>query len=224
MLSTSFDPHIISYKPPRRFLVPKFTMYNGTSDPFDHLLHYRQLMTLDIGNDVLLCKAFPASLHGLTLSWMFLRHLSTTTYVLHNIKIQENKSLRDFMKQFGQMVLQSCPSSDDQNQSRLIRPRETGNDDALTIKSMDIPRSSARPTLLVKDLSPYNTIMEWVWLHKMKVIPSTYHQMVSYLIESGQVDLLGSQLVAQQCYQVTVKVGQIDLTGDEPESSSAKCK
>ena len=66
--------------------------------------------------------------------------------------------------------------------------------------------------------------MEWVWLHKMKVIPSTYHQMVSYLIESGQVDLLGSQLVAQQCYQVTVKVGQIDLTGDEPESSSAKCK
>ena len=69
MLSTSFDPHIISYKPPRMFLVPKFTMYDGTSDPFDHLLHYQQLMTLDIGNDVLLYKAFPASLHDLTLSW-----------------------------------------------------------------------------------------------------------------------------------------------------------
>ena len=77
---------------------------------------------------------------------------------------------------------------------------------------------------IVKDLSPYNTIMEWVWLHKMKVIPSTYHQMVSYLIEAGQVDLLGSQLVAQQCYQVIVKVGQLDPTGDEPESSSVKCK
>ena len=46
--------------------------------------------------------------------------------------------------------------------------------------------------------------------------------MVSDLIEVGQVDLLGSQLVAWQCYQVIVEVGQIDLAGDELESSSAK--
>ena len=46
--------------------------------------------------------------------------------------------------------------------------------------------------------------------------------MVSYLIEVGQVDLLGNKLVAQQCYQVIVEVGQIDLAGDELESSSAK--
>ena len=64
MFFTPFDPHIISYEPPRGLLVPKFTMYDGTSDLFDHLLHYRQLMTLDIGNDVLLCKIFPTSLHG----------------------------------------------------------------------------------------------------------------------------------------------------------------
>ncbi|RVX10442.1 hypothetical protein CK203_016901 [Vitis vinifera] len=38
-------------------------------DPFDHIMHYRQLMTLDIGNDALLCKVFPASLQGQTLSW-----------------------------------------------------------------------------------------------------------------------------------------------------------
>lgn len=69
MFSKSFGLHIISYKPPRGLLVPKFTMYDGTSDPFDHLLHYRQLMTLDIGNHVLLCKVFPTSLHGLTLLW-----------------------------------------------------------------------------------------------------------------------------------------------------------
>ncbi|RVW38892.1 hypothetical protein CK203_073593 [Vitis vinifera] len=56
MLSMLFDPHIISYEPPKGFLVPKFTMCDGTRDPFDHLLHYWQLMTLDIGNDVLLYK------------------------------------------------------------------------------------------------------------------------------------------------------------------------
>ena len=68
MFSTPFDPHIISYDFPRGFLVPKFTMYNGTSDPFDHLLHYWQLMTLDIGNEVLLYKVFPVNLHGSALS------------------------------------------------------------------------------------------------------------------------------------------------------------
>ncbi|RVW84783.1 hypothetical protein CK203_046658 [Vitis vinifera] len=39
-----------------------FSTYDGTNDPFDHIMHYRQLMTLDIGNDALLCKVFPASL------------------------------------------------------------------------------------------------------------------------------------------------------------------
>ena len=75
---------------------------------------------------------------------------------------------------------------------------------------------------IVEDLSPYNTIMGQVWLHKMKVISSIYHQMVSYLIEAGQVDLLGSQLAARQCYQVIVEARQIDPIGNEPKSSSAK--
>ncbi|RVW91313.1 hypothetical protein CK203_035460 [Vitis vinifera] len=60
---------IIHYDPPRGFLVPKFSAYDGSSDPFDHIMHYRQLMTLDIGNDVLLCKVFPASLQDQALLW-----------------------------------------------------------------------------------------------------------------------------------------------------------
>ena len=69
MLSTPFDPHIINYKSSRGYIVPKFTTYNGTSDPFDHIMHFRQLMTLDIENDALLCKVFPTILHGQVLSW-----------------------------------------------------------------------------------------------------------------------------------------------------------
>lgn len=71
MLSTSFDLHIINFEPPRGFMVPKVTMYDGTSDLFDHLMHFRQLMTLDIGNNVLICKVFSTSLHGPTLSWFY---------------------------------------------------------------------------------------------------------------------------------------------------------
>ena len=50
--------------------------------------------------------------------------------------------------------------------------------------------------LVVEDLVPYNAIVGRSWLHAMKVVPSTYHQMISYLTSDGQVDLLSSQLAA----------------------------
>ncbi|RVW60307.1 hypothetical protein CK203_084063 [Vitis vinifera] len=92
-------------------------------------MHYRQLMTLDIGNDVLLCKVFPASLQGQALSWFHrlppnsvnnfrdlseafvgqylcsARHKQNIS-TLQNIKMQDNESLREFVKLFGQAVLQ----------------------------------------------------------------------------------------------------------------------
>ncbi|RVW61600.1 hypothetical protein CK203_065402 [Vitis vinifera] len=107
MLSTPFCSHIINYEPPRGFL----------------------LMTLDIGNDALLCKVFPASLQGQALSWFHrlpsnsvgdfkdlseafvgqylcsARHKQNIS-TLQNIKMQDNESLREFVKRFGQAVLQ----------------------------------------------------------------------------------------------------------------------
>ena len=51
--------------------------------------------------------------------------------------------------------------------------------------------------LVVRDLGPYNAIMGWAWLHSMKDVPSTYHQMVSYLTNDGQIYLLSSPLAAR---------------------------
>ena len=45
---------------------------------------------------------------------------------------------------------------------------------------------------VVEDLGPYNAILGRAWILAMKVVPSTYHQTISYLTESGQVDLQGS--------------------------------
>ncbi|RVW72957.1 hypothetical protein CK203_053103 [Vitis vinifera] len=83
MLSTPFCSHIIHYDSPRGFLVPKFSTYDGSSDPFDHIIHYRQLMTLDIGNDALLCKVFPPAYkdrlsHGFTTYLLTLLIISKT--------------------------------------------------------------------------------------------------------------------------------------------------
>ena len=58
---------------------------------------------------------------------------------------------------------------------------------------------------VVEDLGPYNAIVGQAWLHAMKAIPSTYHQTISYLTASEQVDLQGSQLAASQCYQLSMQ-------------------
>ena len=60
---------------------------------------------------------------------------------------------------------------------------------------------------MVKDLSPFNAILGRTWLHSMKVIPSTYHQMVSFITQDEQVDLYGSQITARQCYQIAHDAG-----------------
>ena len=60
------------------------------------------------------------------------------------------------------------------------------------------------------------------WLHKMKFIPSMYHQMVSYLMDEGQIDFLGSQLATRQCYQVALDSGH--LAGEEARLESSNTK
>ena len=38
---------------------------------------------------------------------------------------------------------------------------------------------------IVEDLGPYNSIMVRAYLHSIKVVSSTYHQMVNYLTNVG---------------------------------------
>ena len=64
MLLSSLGQHILSYEPPRGFVIPLFAMYDGSSDSYDHMLHFNQAMILSAGNDRLLCKVFPAILKG----------------------------------------------------------------------------------------------------------------------------------------------------------------
>ena len=69
MLSSPLGQHILSYEPPPGFAIPYFSMYDGSSDSYDHMLHLNQAMILNAGDDRLLCKVFPASLKGPSLAW-----------------------------------------------------------------------------------------------------------------------------------------------------------
>ena len=69
MLFSPLRQHILDYKPPRGFVILAFTTFDGSIDPYDHMLHYNQVMILNVGNDRLLCKVFPNSLWGPALAW-----------------------------------------------------------------------------------------------------------------------------------------------------------
>ena len=40
MLSSPLGQHVLNYEPPRRFVIPAFTMFDGSNDPY--MLHYNQ--------------------------------------------------------------------------------------------------------------------------------------------------------------------------------------
>ena len=104
-----------------------FAMFDGSSDPYDHMLHYNQAMTLNVGNDHLLCKVFPASLQGPVIAWfhrlsrnsvnsfselwtVFISQYLCSVRKKRNISSlqtiikQEEETIEDFTRRFGQAV------------------------------------------------------------------------------------------------------------------------
>ena len=77
MLSSPIGQHLLDYEPPRGFVIITFTTFHGSANPYDHMLYYNLAMTLNAGNDRLLCKVFPTNLRGLALVWFhkLLRYL-----------------------------------------------------------------------------------------------------------------------------------------------------
>ena len=54
---------------PRRFTQLTFTMYNGRTDPMEHVSHFNQRMTVHSKNEALMCKVFSSSLGLVAMRW-----------------------------------------------------------------------------------------------------------------------------------------------------------
>ena len=129
MLSSPLGQHILSYEPPHGFTIPPFAMYDGSSNPYDHMMHFNQAMILNTRNDGLLCKVFLASLKGPALDWFHklpkgsinsfseLWAAFVSQYLclvrqkgnissLQSILKREDESIQDFTRRFGQAVQQ----------------------------------------------------------------------------------------------------------------------
>ncbi|XP_075633895.1 uncharacterized protein LOC142606427 [Castanea sativa] len=64
-----FVTRINRAKLPRRFSQPIFTMYNGRTDPVEHVRHFSQKMTVYSNNEALMCRVFPSSLGPVAMRW-----------------------------------------------------------------------------------------------------------------------------------------------------------
>lgn len=64
-----FTQRIQDSLPPNKFSQQKFNIYDGCSDPADHVRHYKQVMAYWRNEEVLMCIMFPASLKDTTLRW-----------------------------------------------------------------------------------------------------------------------------------------------------------
>ena len=69
MLSSPLGQYFLDYNSPCGFVIPAFATFDGSTDPYDHMLHYNQVMILNANNDRLLCKVFPTSLRAPALAW-----------------------------------------------------------------------------------------------------------------------------------------------------------
>ena len=56
-------------KLPQQFTQPTFTMYNGQTDPVEHVSYFSQRMVVHSKNEALMCKVFPSSLGPMAMRW-----------------------------------------------------------------------------------------------------------------------------------------------------------
>ena len=54
---------------PRRFHQPTFSLYNGRTDPMEHVNHFCQKMAVHSKDEACMCKIFPSSLGPMAMRW-----------------------------------------------------------------------------------------------------------------------------------------------------------
>ena len=66
---SSFTRGIEKAKLPKRFHQPTFAMYNGRTDPVEHVSQFKQKMAVHSQDKALLCRVFPSSLGPMPMRW-----------------------------------------------------------------------------------------------------------------------------------------------------------
>ncbi|XP_071911843.1 uncharacterized protein [Coffea arabica] len=127
--ASPFTREVEDYPLPRRFKIPNIELYDGSTDPEDHLSVFLTHMCLQTAADALRCKTFPMFLKGKARLWFqglapgsirsftelarqfAAQFVSSKTYSknaahLMAVKQKPDKSLKNFMTRFNTESLQ----------------------------------------------------------------------------------------------------------------------
>ncbi|GFS44258.1 hypothetical protein Acr_00g0089400 [Actinidia rufa] len=131
-----FTERILRARISSKFKLPtQLGIYEGKTDPMDHLDSYKSLMSLQGYSDEVMCKAFSATLKGPARSWfrklslgtidsfgdlsrlfvanfMSCRNRQKNASHLFTIHQKEAESLKDFVNRFNQAILEVEDPSD----------------------------------------------------------------------------------------------------------------
>ncbi len=59
--------------------------------------------------------------------------------------------------------------------------------------------------LVVNVSSPYTAIMGRRWLHKLKAVPSSFHQKLRFPTDFDIMEIKGDQVASKQCIMAVIK-------------------
>ncbi|GFZ08659.1 hypothetical protein Acr_20g0004670 [Actinidia rufa] len=103
-----FTERVLRTRISSKFKLPtQLGIYEGKTDPMDHLDSYKSLMSLQGYSDEVMCKAFSATLKGPAMS-----NRQKNASHLFTVHQKETESLKDFVKRFNQAVLDVEDPSD----------------------------------------------------------------------------------------------------------------
>ncbi|GFY98557.1 hypothetical protein Acr_12g0010980 [Actinidia rufa] len=102
-----FTERVLGARISSKFKLPtQLGIYEGKTNPMDHLDSYKSLMSLQGCSDEVMCKAFSATLKGPA------RNRQKNASHLFTVHQKETESLKDFVKRFNQAILEVEDPSD----------------------------------------------------------------------------------------------------------------
>ncbi|XP_021767502.1 uncharacterized protein LOC110731890 [Chenopodium quinoa] len=108
-IESPFLEEIVMVEVPKRFSMPNMAMYDGTTDPDEHVSLYKQkMMTSSISRDIreaIMCKGFGATLSGMVnlfkIQLASSRKIEKQSSDLYRVVQRHGESLRDYLNRFN---------------------------------------------------------------------------------------------------------------------------
>ncbi len=60
--------------------------------------------------------------------------------------------------------------------------------------------------VVLDNLLAYKVILGWPWIHEMRVVPSTFHQVIKFPTKFGVKEIKGEQGMSHDCYRNNLRV------------------